>query len=71
MLALLYTEDKLRELGQERASVRGRAPHPPQPPLRPRRTPFLRLLALRAGRALRRLGAGLETWGGAASGATT
>jgi hypothetical protein len=68
MLGMLYVQEKLRELETERALVRSRMPRPPRVPRRPGpRTPLLAPLARRAGRALRRLGAGLEAWGAASS----
>jgi hypothetical protein len=57
----LYTNEKLRELEAER---RARAGRRPQAPERPLGAPLLR----RAGRTLRRLGEGLESWAGPAHG---
>ncbi len=57
----LYTNEKLRELEAER---RARAGRHPQAPERPLAAPLLR----RAGRTLRRLGEGLESWAGPARG---
>ena len=53
MLIHPYVSEKLRELEAERAR---RAPLGPQP------TPMLSVLAQAAGRALRRIGEGLESW---------
>jgi len=52
----LYTREKLRELEEERRNRGSRHPLPSPAPLA---APLLR----RAGRALRRLGEGLESWG--------
>ncbi len=52
----LYTREKLCELEDERRSRRSRHPAPAPAPLV---APLLR----RLGRALRRLGEGLESWG--------
>ena len=56
----LYTHEKLNELEQERLR---RAPFI-EPPT-PRRNPIFGPLAAGAGRALRRVGEGLESWGAA------
>ena len=53
----VYVSEKLREFAHERRSL------PPAGPRRKKR-PFLQPLARRAGRALRRVGEGLEAWGG-------
>lgn len=53
----LYTAQKLRELEDERLARRSRHPRLPGPEPLPR--PLLR----RAGRALRRLGEAMESWG--------
>ena len=52
----IYVSDKLRELEAERAR---RAPETPLPD----KNPVLGPLARRAGRALKRIGEGLEAWG--------
>jgi hypothetical protein len=52
----IYVSDKLRELEGERA--RRAAEMPP-----PDKKPVLGPLARRAGRALKRIGEGLEAWG--------
>jgi len=55
----LYTIEKIRALEQERMS---KLP-PNSEPQRPRRKPVFGPLAAGAGRTLRRLGEGLESWG--------
>lgn len=69
MLGMLYAQEKLRDYELERALARNRLLRPAGP----RRGPNLGrtlvgALARRAGRALRRLGAGLEAWGMASGG---
>ncbi len=59
----LYTREKLRELEEERRARRSRHPVPAS-------EPFAAPLLRRAGRALRRLGEGLESWGSASPEAT-
>ncbi len=54
----LYTREKLRELEAERRARRSRHPRAPG-------RPFVAPLLRRIGRALRRLGEGLESWGAA------
>jgi DNA-binding HxlR family transcriptional regulator len=61
----LYTAEKLRELEEERLARRSRHPRLPRRPRRPPASSVLR----RAGRALRRLGEGLDSWGAAPEGA--
>lgn len=55
MLTDLYVREKLRELDAERA--RRALPHPSLTPV-----PMVGLLARAAGRVLRRVGEGLESW---------
>ena len=55
----LYTIEKLRELEQARMSKLA----PGQPREKTRRKPIFGPLATGAGRTLRRLGEGLESWG--------
>jgi hypothetical protein len=57
----LYTREKLREFEEERRDRRHRHPRLPRRRRLPPGAPLLR----RAGRALRRLGEGLESWGAA------
>jgi hypothetical protein len=52
----IYVSDKLRELEAERTR---RVPETPPP----NRKPVLGPMARRAGRALKRIGEGLEAWG--------
>jgi hypothetical protein len=54
----IYVSEKLRELEDEAAR------RTPERPL-PNRKPVLGPVARRAGRALRRIGEGLEAWGSA------
>jgi hypothetical protein len=54
----LYTREKLREFEAERRNRRSRHPVPDP-------APFAAPLLRRAGRTLRRLGEGLESWGAA------
>jgi hypothetical protein len=57
----LYALEKLRELEQERLNGRPIAPDQAVSTVR-RRRPVFGPLAQRAGRSLRRLGEGLESW---------
>ena len=54
----LYTREKLRELEEERWARQSQHPAPAP-------TPFAAPVLRRAGRALRRLGESLESWGAA------
>lgn len=75
MLGPLYVQEKLREMELERAMARQRRRSELRPPAGPRgprrrRPTAIAFVARTAGRALRRLGSGLEAWG-TASGAQT